>query len=412
MKIRTVLSLFDGIRCGLVALNRAGIQFEKYYASEIDKYAIQIAEKNFPEAIQLGDINNWRDWNIDWSSVDLIMGGSPCQGFSVAGKQLNFNDKRSKLFFVYVDILNHVKNINPNVKFLLENVKMKQEFSDAISEILNCKPVEINSALLSAQSRKRLYWTNIGTIEQPEDKKIMLKDIVHENTSTFLKDEKSYCIDASYNKAALSDYLRRGRRQQVFEELKEFIVPFDKTLQILDKEVERGKVGFFRKDSQANRIYYIHDKAVTLCDDAGGGAAKMGQYLFGAINTPRGNNKGGIRQNGEKSPTISSSKFEHNNFLCFGCMTPERVNKKQNGQRFNNGCKAYTLTGQDGHGVLIEGYIRKLTPIECERLQTLPDNYTEGVSNAQRYKMLGNGWTIDVIAHILNYLHENKENKE
>lgn len=412
MRIRTVLSLFDGIRCGVVALQRAGIQFNRYYASEIDKYAIQIAEKNFPEAIQLGDVNNWREWNIDWSSVDLIIGGSPCQGFSVAGKQLNFNDHRSKLFFVYVDILNHVKNINPNVKFLLENVKMKKEYSDAISEMLSCKPVEINSALVSAQNRKRLYWTNIGNIEQPEDKKILLKDIVHENTSTFLQDEKSYCIDANYNKAALSDYLRRGRRQQVFEELKEFIVPFDKTLQILDKEVERGKVGFFRKDSQSRRVYYIHDKAVTLCGDAGGGAAKMGQYLFGTINTPRGNNNGGIRQNGEKAPTISSSKWEHNNFLCFGCMNPERINKKQNGQRFNDGCKAYTLTGQEGHGVLIEGYIRKLTPIECERLQTLPDNYTEGVSNAQRYKMLGNGWTVDVIAHILKYLHVNKENKE
>lgn len=417
MKLRTVLSLFDGISCGQVALERAGIEFENYFASEVDKYAIQITQKNFPNTIQLGDVNNWQEWNIDWNSVDLIIGGSPCQGFSVAGKQLNFNDHRSKLFFVYVDILNHIKQINPNVKFLLENVKMKKEFSEAISEILNCKPVEINSALVSAQNRKRLYWTNLGEIEQPEDKKILLKDIVHENTECFSYNridkiqqplDKSYALTASFGKSGLN---RNQNQTAVVEYLAEYIVPFDRTLQILEKEVQRGKVGYFRKDSQANRVYYIHDKAVTLCGDAGGGAAKMGQYLFGTINTPRGNNNGGIRQNGEKAPTISSSKWEHNNFLCFGCMNPERINKSQNGQRFNDGRKAYSLTGQDHHGILIEGYIRKLTPIECERLQTLPDNYTEGISNAQRYKTLGNGWTVDVITHILKYLKQGEKNK-
>lgn len=126
MKLRTVLSLFDGISCGQVALQRAGIEFERYFASEIDKYAIQITQKNFPETIQLGDVNNWREWNIDWNSVDLIIGGSPCQGFSIAGKGLNFNDERSKLFFAYVAILKHVKELNPNVCFLFENVKMRK----------------------------------------------------------------------------------------------------------------------------------------------------------------------------------------------------------------------------------------------------------------------------------------------
>ena len=173
---------------------------------------------------------------------------------------------------------------------------------------------------------------NIPNITQPADQGILLKTIVHENT-------------------------------EVFGGIKEYIVPFDKTLKILDKEVERGKVGYFRTDSQANRVYYIHDKAVTLCGEAGGGAAKIDQYLF-------------------------------------GCITPDRINKRQNGQRFNDGNKFYTLTARDQHGILIEGYIRKLTPIECERLQTLTDNYTSGISNAQRYKCLGNGWTVDVIAHI------------
>ena len=261
--------------------------------------------------------------------IDLLLGGSPCQGFSFAGKQLNFFDPRSKLFFDFVKALEVLK---PKY-FLLENVKMKKEYEDVITQYLGVKPIEINSALVSAQNRKRLYWTNIPGVTQPEDKGIMLKDIVHENVDLKTK-----------------------------EDLADYIVPFDKTLQILDKEVEKGKVGYFGKDSQGNKVYYIHDKAVTLCGNSGGKGAKTGLYLF-------------------------------------GCITPDRVNKSQNGQRFNDGNKFYTLTAQDRHGVLVEGYIRRLTPIECERLQTLPDNYTAGVSDAQRYKMLGNGWTVDVIAH-------------
>lgn len=325
-----VLSLFDGISCGQVSFERAGIHIDSYYASEINKYAISITQKNYPKTIQIGDVttvNGLKD-------IDILIGGSPCQGFSFAGKQLNFIDPRSRLFFDYVRVLEEVK---PKY-FLFENVKMKKEYKDIITKHLGVEPIEINSALVSAQNRKRLYWSNIQGITQPKDKGILLQDIIHENT----------------------DYAD-------WRELSRYIVPFDKTLQILDKEVQRGKIGYFGKDSRANRVYYIHGKAVTLCGGAGGGAAKMGQYLF-------------------------------------GCMTPDRANKHQNGQRFNEGNKFYALTAQDQHGVLIEGYIRKLTPIECERLQTLPDNYTEGVSTTQRYKMLGNGWTVDVIAHILKML--------
>ena len=313
--------------------------------------------------------------------IDLLLGGSPCQGFSFAGKQLNFSDPRSKLFFDYVKALETLK---PRY-FLLENVKMKKEYEDVITQYLGVKPIEINSALVSAQNRKRLYWTNIPGVTQPEDKGIMLKDIVHENVDfkTCLYSRKTGLgkeIDKSTALCA-SDFRGLNRNQNqtsVVVELAEYIVPFDKTLQILDKEVKKGKVGYFGKDSQGNRVYYIHDKAVTLCGNAGGKGAKTGLYLF-------------------------------------GCITPDRVNKRQNGQRFNDGKKFYTLTTQDRHGVLVEGYIRKLTPIECERLQTLPDNYTavgifdgkeKQISNAQRYKMLGNGWTVDVITHILSFIPE------
>lgn len=324
-----VLSLFDGISCGQLALQMAGIKVDKYFASEIDKYAIKVTQENFPETVQLGDVTKWETWDLP--KIDLLIGGSPCQGFSFAGKQLNFSDQRSKLFFEYVKVLQKVK---PRY-FLLENVKMKQEYQDVISRYLEVEPIEINSSLVSAQNRKRLYWTNIPNATQPEDRGILLKDIVLEHSSGFS-----------------------------LEDVKNYIVPFDKTLQILDKEVQRGKVGYFRKDSQANRVYYIHDKAVTLCGASGGGAAKMGQYLF-------------------------------------GCITPDRIEKRQNGQRFSEGTKFYTLTAQDKHGVLVDGYIRKLTPLECERLQTVPDNYTSCISDSQRYKCLGNGWTVDVISHIL-----------
>ena len=308
-----VLSLFDGISCGRVALERAGIKVDRYVSYEIDKNALAISKKNHSDIEYCGDVIN-ADF-AQYKGFDLVIGGSPCQGFSIAGKQLNFNDPRSKLYFEFERA---IKEIQPKY-WLLENVKMKKEYQDTITTRLGVESIEINSNLVSAQNRKRLYWTNIPNIKAPKDKGIMLKDIVHET----LQDD----ID-----------------------LEPFKVSIDKSFVILDKEVQKGKIGYFRQDSQANRVYSIHGKAVTLMGEAGGGAAKMGQYLF-------------------------------------GCLTPTAI---------------------DQHGVLTNGYIRKLTPIECERLQTLPDNYTkvDGVKDTARYKALGNGWTVDVIAHILSFLPE------
>ena len=379
-----VLSLFDGLSVGYLALQHAGIEVNKYYASEIDEYALQVSERNYPDIIRLGDVRNWQEWNVDWANIDLLIGGSPCQGFSFAGKQLNFEDERSKLFFEYVDILNHLRTVNPNIKFLLENVKMKKEYQDVISDYLGVQPVMIDSALVSAQRRKRLYWTNIADIKQPCDKGILLKDIVHEAADLDTAMSKSWCkwfkeradrlINKSYVAVNPEKALTMTARQYlnwngnfVFECLEKYRVPFSKTLQIIENEIEKGKVGYFKSDSQGNKVYYINNKSVTLCSDAGGLGGRTGLYLFGRI-------------------------------------TPDRVEKRQNGQRFNDGQKFYTLTATDKHGVLIEGYIRKLTPVECERLQTLPDNYTEGVSDNQRYKMLGNAWTADAIAHIFRHL--------
>lgn len=297
-----VLSLFDGCGMAYQALKNLNIKVSKYYASEINKYAVKIAKKNHHDIIQLGDINNWETWKIE--KPDLIIGGSPCQGFSFAGKQLNFDDSRSKLFFKFVDVLKFYK---PKY-FLLENVKMKSEYEKTISNILKVNPVEINSSLVSAQSRKRLYWTNIKNIKQPKDKKIYLKDILENGVTDR---EKSYCIDAIYYKGGnLKSYFNSKRRQLIFE--------------------EPMQIGYIKQNHRGSRIYSKNGKSVTLCASGGGWGMKTGLYK--------------------------------------DCLN-----------------------------------FRRLTPIECERLQTLPDNYTlcDGVSNTQRYKMLGNGFTVAVIEHLL-----------
>ncbi|MDL2230330.1 DNA cytosine methyltransferase [Alistipes sp. OttesenSCG-928-L06] len=208
------LSLFDGMSCGQIALRDMGIIPEVYYASEIDKHAIGQTQLNFPDTVQLGDVTKWREWDIDWSTIDIIFAGSPCQGFSLAGKQLAFDDPRSALFFVFVDILKHCRKSNPDVLFLLENVNMKREYLRIISEQVGLFPVNINSALVSAQNRDRWYWSNIRTrreglfgeihtdIPQPEDRGILLRDILETEV-----DEKYYLPDKT-----VENLLGRGKR--------------------------------------------------------------------------------------------------------------------------------------------------------------------------------------------------------
>jgi len=190
-----VLSLFDGIACGRLALERAGIKVDNYFASEIDKYAMQIALKNYPDIIQLGDINKWEEWDLP--KIDLIMGGSPCTNLSVAGDGKGLEGSQSSLFYKFVDI---VKAYKPKY-FLLENVRMKKEWADLISKELGVEPTLINSALVSAQNRERLYWANFP-ISQPEDKGILLKDIIHENTDQYIKIDRKGKYKKYQNKAS------------------------------------------------------------------------------------------------------------------------------------------------------------------------------------------------------------------
>ena len=285
-----VLSLFDGMSCGQIALDKLDIKVDNYFASEIDKYAIQITKKNYPDTRHIGDVLNVNGSSLP--KIDLLIGGSPCQGFSFAGKQLNFEDPRSKLFFQFVRLL---KECKPKY-FLLENVRMKKEYQDIISKYLNIQPILINSSLVSAQNRERLYWTNIPNITQPNDKGIVIKDIM---------------MDLPFNK----------------ERIKYTYIP--KT---------------FRKGSICHHIGTANFK--------GGQQLKRVYSRFG------------------KAPTLTT---------------------------ISGGCQEKKISNEKGNW-------RELSPIEYERLQTVPDNYTEDVKKSARYTMLGNGWTVDVIAHIFKAL--------
>ena len=210
-----VLSLFDGMSCGMIALDRLGIKVDNYYASEIDKYAIQVSQANYPDIVQLGDVTNWQEWDIDWATIDLVTGGFPCQSWSLAGKQLGDKDERGMLFWVMLDIMQKVMENNPNAYYLMENVKMKKEFEEYITmhtqnALPNVYKYFINSSLVSAQSRQRYYWTNIPNVEQPEERGIVLRDILEDQPSEnpvkhternrrHLKqlDEKSLCMTAT-----------------------------------------------------------------------------------------------------------------------------------------------------------------------------------------------------------------------
>jgi len=367
-----VLSLFDGMSCGRLALDRAGIPVDAYFASEIDKYAIQVAKANYPDTVHLGDVRDvmWPE-TFEGMKIDLLLGGSPCQGFSMAGKRLNFDDPRSKLFFEYVRIL---KECKPKY-FLLENVRMKQESQDIISEYLGVQPVAINSNLVSAQNRYRLYWTNIP-FDTPQDLGIKLQDVLEDN---FITDrEKSHCIDANYFKGGgmsnLRVYFDKSRRQIVFSK--------DGLCHVGDADL--------KGHGYNKRVYHPEGKAPSLCAASGGNlepkvmvnpASIVGRRLLD-----------GVRKDDDKSVPITQCLEVHetDKSRCLSTISKDTLISILSEGRYED---AYTKE--------MRPLWRKLTPVECERLQTVPDDYTNHVSNSQRYRMLGNGWTIDVIAHIL-----------
>ena len=459
-----VLSLFDGMSCGRIALDQLGIPVEKYYASEIDKYAIQVSQANYPDIEQVGDICNLDP--KDYKDVDLMLAGSPCQGFSFAGKQLAFDDPRSALFFEFIRLL---KAIKPKY-FLLENVRMKKEFLQVISEQVSAcypeitfgiEPIFINSSLLSAQSRQRYYWTNIPNIKQPEDRGIVLRDILetepseefyHSKKSREYMEkgnekwqqegkrradryeqsadkEKSFTITANWHKGVPYNYFKESKpikvgmnKEQMIETMttkegKSFcltaqydaarpnrsrdrkektMIPVDdmnnlpegtryvydendKSHKIETKPKQVGVAVDIKGHDQIKRVYSPEGKSptVTTC----GGGHREPKVVTGGAFRGRAYDKNGKRMDKDGVSVANKTKQ----------MLELRNDNKSN---------AITTVGKDSIAVNEDLTWRKLTPLECERLQTVPDNYTDHVSNTQRYKMLGNGWTVEVIKHI------------
>ena len=380
-----VFSCFDGASCGQLALTKLGIRITNYYASEIDKYAIQVTQANFPNTIQLGDITI-----VDTSQlpkIDLMMGGSPCQGFSFAGRQLNFEDPRSKLFFDFIRLRDKLK---PKY-VLLENVRMKKESEDIISDYMGCSPIRINSSLLSAQSRNRLYWFSELVddkyvpinVSQPQDKGIFIKDILEElpfgdipnylannwggeprgNKVKSIDDPKANCLTASMYKGQIPTYIKK-------------IIPKENPTVSKDGLIRVGSADLNGHD-YLKRVYSRHGKAPTLTANGGGNLEP----------------KVGIARIVNRRLDENGTRKDYQLELPFTKVIELRQDDKSN---------CLTTLQKDNVVVKEEVYgWRKLTPLECERLQTMPDNYTNHVSNSQRYKMIGNGWTVDVIAHIL-----------
>lgn len=379
-----VLSLFDGISCGMVALERLGISVNKYCAYEIDKYAIKVSKKNYPQIEQCGDVTT-ADFT-QHKGFDLLIGGSPCTYWSVAknNRETTPDGIGGQLFMQYVRALSE-----SGCKYFLyeNNYSIHKNIKAFISTQLGVEPIMINSALLSGQQRKRCYWTNISGITQPIDKGILVQDILESGLSW---QDKSYCIKACYH-PVFYDTIQKHRNTMVAEPI---------AINTIDGKSTTFLAGYGHK-GMASLIGDDYIRVTGVVEPV-------------ILQRPHGYNKGGIKRG--KCPTLTANgSWQHNNYV----LEPIRLGyygKGGQGQRiYSISGKSVTLSANGGgQGAKTGLYkidlpdgdyiIRKLTPIEAERLQTLPDNYTEGVSNTQRYKCIGNGWTVDVIAHILSFL--------
>ncbi|MCF8430255.1 MAG: DNA cytosine methyltransferase [Bacteroidia bacterium] len=476
-----VLSLFDGMSCGQQALERAGIKVDKYFASEIDKYAIKVTMANYPDTIQLGsvvDVNGY-----DLPKIDMLIGGSPCQSFSFAGKRKGMSTKceteiltlnqylemksegfefegQSYLFWEYMRLLNEVK---PKY-FLLENVIMGEKWEKILSKAIGVNSIEINSSLLSAQNRRRLYWTNIGMqprgffgdlesiIKQPKDKLILLKDILEDEV-----DEKYFLSDKSI------DYINRNKRNLAFqmdendEKSSCITAVFQKQIpynQIVVHNLQKRSADrpAIQKNKNAGGSGHLsREDGKTYCLDMGNTQAveikrriivhdipeivsvrkfevnilslqktlkehkKLNnQQIADALEVPKTNVEHWFRTDTYfsipdkdiwlKLKEILEIKTDEFDESIMNFEEKEGVFEKGNRVYDENGIFPTLTTMSENDRIINNSRIRRLTPIECERLQTVKDNYTNHVSDSQRYKMLGNGWTVDVIAYIFSYI--------
>jgi DNA (cytosine-5)-methyltransferase 3A len=444
-----VLSLFDGMSCGQQALERIGIKVDNYFASEIDKYAITVTMANYPNTKQLGSVINVNGYDLP--KIDLLIGGSPCQSFSFAGKRKGMSTKdeqeiltlehylqlkseefefegQSYLFWEYMRLLNEVK---PKY-FLLENVMMGEKWEKVLSKAIGVNPIEINSALVSAQNRRRLYWTNIGMqpmglfgdlesiIEQPKDKGILLKDILQSQVDDkYFLSEKMVKGFLEHNRRHIEEKNQTGFNWKPTEgNKKAACLRANAALCPTDNSVIVGQLGY-KKDFEKS------DKAQCLLQRDYKGMSNHGINVVVHNTQRRDANRPSIQKNKNSGGSGHLTRNDGKTYCLDSGNTNaiEIKNLNENQQKkFNpsiNSEKSNTLTLAQGKASSSSEYmdsvskianitssIRRLTPTECERLQTVKDGYTNYVSDSQRYKMLGNGWTVDVIAHIFNYLKQ------
>ena len=435
-----VLSLFDGMSCGQQALERAGIKVNQYFASEIDKYAIQVTMANYPNTIQLGSVVDVDGYSLP--KIDIIMGGSPCQSFSFAGKRKGMSTKdeqeiltldhylrlksegyefegQSYLFWEYIRLLNEVKP----TYFILENVMMGEKWEKVLSKAIGVNAIEINSALVSAQNRRRLYWTNIGMeaagffgdlesiIEQPKDRGILLKDVLQDNPNAkyyisskmieHLNSRDSVKIKNGEDKSGTITTNGEGKQGNNSTFICQEV---DEKYFISEKMIDKIK-----RSNNGEKCFADNQKSICL---------RAGYYKQGRDNQlivhntmprsgdPKKGGTGPLSRTDGKTYCLDTGNTNAVEVIPMDFRYDEGFRPRQNG-------KSPTLTITNDSNSFsgkplaqINSRIRRLTPIECERLQTVKDNYTNHVSDSQRYKMLGNGWTVEVITHIFKYIKQ------
>lgn len=349
------LSLFNGISGLHLALDKSGIEVDTLYYAEIDKFANKVTETHYPNDIPLGDVTKWEDWDIDWSEIDLVTAGFPCQAWSIAGKGLGDKDERGMLFWTTLDIISKVMQSNPKAKYILENVKMKKEFEDYITHHTSQALGEvtktlINSALVSAQNRNRFYWTNFE-VSQPKDLGLILLDVIEEPVVS------KYDLPEMY-----------------VERYEEYSEPKGNRL---------GTTKLPNTIGQRHECYGVGGKIGALTATM---YKQPPQYVCGIKNES-------AMKNG-KAYTLTASQGN--------CVAWNSCERKQRTM------VPVSLSDEEMPNVYNGVLYRKLSPVECERLQNIPDNFTDCISNSQRYKAIGNGWTINVISHILDCAFKDK----
>jgi len=376
-----VVSLFNGMNTGRQALENVGIKVNKYYSSEIKPYAIKLTQHHFPDTIQVGDVTKWKEWDIDWQSIDLILSGSPCQDLSAAGKRAGINGKKSSLFFVFVEILEHIKSLNPKVLFLQENVGSASKLDVGImSRALGVYPVRINSSLVTAQLRDRYYWSNIRTketmfdlvtdIPQPKDRKIMFKDII---------------TDGRVERVKANAMLESDYKQFIKNPIKEDIY--------IKSRIKKGK-------QNANIVYVDTDKHT--CLNTSSGKSRIQESLKHRNETTgmiiliyEVNNELRCKTNTKQGFDIVTEN--HCLDLSFPTSTTRRA-------RVTKGKSPCLMESNNNLYSYKDGLVKIVNQTEMERLQGFHDGYTSILSKAHAGSLLGDGWTLPIIEHIFSYI--------